>query len=130
MFFFSTDELFQYPRKCAAQFKRSYRTRFFVFFGALDIIRASDAEIILKTSKHIEKSRIYELLHPFLRTGLLTSNGEKWHSRRRLLTSAFHFDILKQYLEVFRDESNRLVDDLKQLNGNDINYIYLYGSVS
>lgn len=85
--------------------------------------RAADAEIILKSSKHMDKSRIYEILHPFLRTGLLTSNGEKWHLRRRMLTPAFHFDILKEYVEVFRDESNKLIDDLKQTNGNEIDIL-------
>lgn len=90
---------------------------------SFEITRAKDAERILGSSKHIDKSRIYNILHPFLKTGLLTSNGEKWHNRRRLLTPAFHFDILKEYFEVFREESDRLVEMLEQKVGEAVNII-------
>jgi cytochrome P450 len=66
------------------------------------IIKAKDAEKILTSSKHLEKSGLYSFLHPFLKTGLLTSHGEKWFQRRRILTPAFHFNILKEYFEIFK----------------------------
>jgi cytochrome P450 family 4 len=74
-------------------------------FGYNDycITRASDAEKILSNStKHIEKGYAYRLLHPFLKTSLLTSGGEKWHTRRRMLTPAFHFSMLKEFCEIFK----------------------------
>lgn len=102
-----------FPRDCASKFKRSYRHKFFGMLG-FEICKARDAERILGSSKHINKSRIYNLLHPFLKTGLLTSNGEKWHTRRRLLTPAFHFDILKEFGDIFREESDKLVESLEK----------------
>lgn len=95
------------------------------FFGwwNFHVCRAKDAEMILGSSKHMNKRNIYSFLHPFLKTGLLTSNGEKWHTRRRMLTPAFHFDILKEYLEVFKEESDKLVLSLKQLVGTDVNIV-------
>lgn len=94
-----------------------------MFFGfwSFEVCRAKEAERILGSSKHINKSAIYGFIHPFLKTGLLTSNGQKWHVRRRLLTPAFHFDILKEYLDVFKGESDRLVSSLRESEGMDLN---------
>ena len=39
-------------------------------------------------------------LMPWLGSGLGTSNGGKWHSRRKLLTPAFHFKLLESFLDV------------------------------
>jgi cytochrome P450 family 4 len=106
-------ELWKFPRECAIKFGRSYRHQFFWMLG-LEVCRARDAEKILGSSKHTDKSKIYNLLEPFLKTGLLTSKGEKWHKRRRMLTPAFHFEILKEFFDVFREESDKLVETLSR----------------
>ena len=97
----STAELFKYERECAKLIQKSFRRKFFVIWTYV-VIKAEDAAIILGSSKHINKSMLYDIIHPFLKTGLLTSSGEKWHKRRRMLTPSFHFNILKEFCEIFK----------------------------
>ncbi|XP_069675166.1 cytochrome P450 4C1-like isoform X2 [Periplaneta americana] len=77
-------------------------------------------EILLSSTKEIEKGFGYKLLTPWLGFGLLTSEGEHWHIHRKLLTPAFHFRILEQFVEVFNNNANILLENLsKHVNGSD-----------
>lgn len=102
-------------------------------------------QVILSSNRLITKSREYNFLHPWLNTGLLTSTGlhqvrlivsllstifacvctgSKWQSRRKLLTPAFHFKILEDFITVFNEQSRILVDLLKNeaaTKGNNFN---------
>ncbi|KAL6418300.1 hypothetical protein ACFW04_012206 [Cataglyphis niger] len=76
-----------------------------------------DHLIILSSTKHIEKGYVYKLLHPWLGTGLLTSTGTKWHARRKILTPAFHFNILKQFTDILIKEGDCMAESLKDVGG-------------
>lgn len=97
----SASEIFEHTRLNSKICKKSYKL---VFFGiaSFNIIKAKDVEKLLNGSKHINKSFIYKILHPFLGNGLLTSQGDKWQARRKLLTPAFHFTILQHFFNIFK----------------------------
>ena len=47
--------------------------------------------------------RLYRMIIPWIGTGLLVANDEKWFRSRRLLTPAFHFGVLKPYVQVYNE---------------------------
>ncbi|KAK8767905.1 hypothetical protein V5799_005313 [Amblyomma americanum] len=76
--------------------------------------RADYIEIVLNSKSTMEKSVDYEVLHSWLGTGLLTSSGEKWKTRRRLLTPAFHFRILDSFVQPMNARARGLVQKILQ----------------
>lgn len=83
-------------------------------FPMVQLYKCKVAEVLLSSPKHLDKSRDYNFLHPWLGTGLLTSTGKKWHSRRKLLTPAFHFKILEDFVEIFNSQSYTMLKKLKE----------------
>ncbi|KAL4827629.1 hypothetical protein H8958_002459 [Nasalis larvatus] len=47
--------------------------------------------------------------------GLLLSGGDKWSRHRRMLTLAFHFNILKPYMKIFNKSVNIMHDKWQRL---------------
>ncbi|XP_011501315.1 PREDICTED: cytochrome P450 4c3 [Ceratosolen solmsi marchali] len=71
--------------------------------------KACTVEPIIASSRHVDKSYDYQFLQPWLGTGLLTSSGAKWRSRRKILTPTFHFNILEGFVQVFGEQTEVLV---------------------
>ncbi|XP_055302936.1 probable cytochrome P450 4ac1 [Sitodiplosis mosellana] len=82
------------------------------------IYSADSFERIVTNPKHIEKSFTYKFLHQLLGTGLLTSTAEKWFARRKLLTPAFHFNILNGFQSTFNEQTEIL---LREIRKNEVN---------
>jgi len=72
---------------------------------------------LLNSTTHLEKGADYDPLNSWLGEGLLLSKGTKWHQRRKALTPAFHFSILDQFMRVFNEQANILVDKLRKTEG-------------
>lgn len=80
-------------------------------------LAAEFVESILSAPKQTNKSMMYFAFKSWLGEGLVTSNGSKWHSRRRVITPAFHSNILNDFLPSFDAPATRLINRL-----NDVKY--------
>ncbi|XP_041972717.1 cytochrome P450 4d2-like [Aricia agestis] len=69
---------------------------------------------LLSSSEHIVKGRSYIPLKDWLGRGLLTDAGHRWKTFRRLLTPAFHFNILQTILQVFLKNEETFIKKLKK----------------
>uniref|UniRef100_UPI003B75C387 cytochrome P450 4C1-like n=1 Tax=Chrysoperla carnea TaxID=189513 RepID=UPI003B75C387 len=100
-------------RETAAKYPEIYRlwgiNRCVIIF-----LEPDDIELILSTStKNLVKCEPYDFVRDWLGDGLLLSSGSKWKSRRRILTPAFHFNILNEFVDVFEENSEKTANFIK-----------------
>ncbi|CAH1399865.1 unnamed protein product [Nezara viridula] len=75
-------------------------------------------EPVLSSYNHIKKGDYdYAFLRPWLRDGLLLSDGSKWRNRRKLLTPAFHFKILEDGMKCLTEKSEEITEKLLATKG-------------
>ncbi|XP_038066913.1 cytochrome P450 4F4-like isoform X2 [Patiria miniata] len=109
------EEGFRFHRELTARYPRG----FYFFLGPTrGILTANHPDImrpIMKSGdpKPLEQGQpSYHFAVPWLGEGLLIAKGDKWFRNRRLLTPAFHFDVLKPYMGVFNEAVDILLDKM------------------
>ncbi|XP_049628391.1 cytochrome P450 4V2-like [Suncus etruscus] len=110
-----SQEFFKQLVRFAEEFQHMPLFKFWV--GTVPLValyRAESVETILCSSKQIDKAYVYTFIKPWLGLGLLTSTGNKWQSRRKMLTPTFHFTILEDFLDVMNEQANILVNKLEE----------------
>ncbi|XP_066295020.1 cytochrome P450 4F12-like isoform X1 [Branchiostoma lanceolatum] len=86
------------------------------FFPLINLTHPVPIKQLLKAPT--KKSEVdYEPLKPWLGNGLVLSEGAIWKMHRRLLTPAFHFDILKQYVSVYNTAAEDMIEKLSEYGG-------------
>lgn len=104
---------------------QKFGSRFGIWFGkdlAMFLTDPDDVKLMLSSHEILYKSKIYEILKPWLGEGLLIAGGEKWQRTRKFLTPAFHFNILKQFQGVMSECADVLIAKLeKEATGEPIN---------
>lgn len=82
--------------------------------GAVHIAAPKYFEVILSSNKLTKKGTLYKFLWPWLGKGLLTSEGQKWFTHRKMITPTFHFKILESFIDVYRENSDIMVRKLEE----------------
>lgn len=75
---------------------------------------AETVESVLTSTTVINKAIEYSVFKTFLGEGLVTSGKAKWRFRRKILTPAFHFRILNDFIPTMNSESTKLIRKLNQ----------------
>ncbi|XP_025090186.1 phylloquinone omega-hydroxylase CYP4F2-like [Pomacea canaliculata] len=101
----------QYQREMTAKYPRASSVWLGPSIPVIFVSHPDTVKLILKTSEP-KAQRFYHLLEPWIGDGLLLSKGRKWGRNRRLLTPAFHFDILKPYLGIKNTAADVLLDNI------------------
>ncbi|XP_033731538.1 cytochrome P450 4F4-like, partial [Pecten maximus] len=85
------------------------------FFPLIFVCHPETAKTLLKSSEPKSKrvGGAYYPLMDWLGDGLLISDGKKWERNRRLLTPAFHFDVLKPYVGIYNKVFEIFLDKLE-----------------
>lgn len=94
--------------KCTTEFKTCYHLWYGPLRSAIILCHPDTVQVVQSSSAPKEKFA-YNMVKPFIGDGLITSEGDKWLRMRRLLTSAFHFDILRPYVRVFQESTKVLL---------------------
>lgn len=71
-------------------------------------------EMIANNPKFI-KSDEYEFFKVWLGNSLVITHGERWHKLRKLLTPAFHFQILERFMQIFEEQTDILISKMKKI---------------
>lgn len=71
-------------------------------------------EMIANNPKFI-KSAEYDFFKIWFGNSLVITHGERWHKLRKLLTPAFHFQILERFVQIFEEQSEVLVAKIKKI---------------
>lgn len=87
------------------------------FNARVFITNPKDVEEILTNRKLVVKADMYDFFADWLGNGLLVSTGQKWFTRRKIISKSFHFQILEEFMEIFESNSSLFSEQLKQFDG-------------
>ncbi|XP_055844053.1 probable cytochrome P450 4s3 isoform X2 [Episyrphus balteatus] len=109
--------------------RKVYGSTFRIWFGkdlSVFLTDPEDVKFILGSNQILYKSRNYRVVEPWLGKGLLTSGGELWHRRRKMLTPAFHFKMLGEFKQPMEEICKIMLDKLEEKANGEVFDIYPY----
>ncbi|XP_055442943.1 cytochrome P450 4A24-like isoform X2 [Bubalus kerabau] len=110
----------KYPRACV---RWMWGTRAFILVYDPDYMK-----MVLGRSDP-KAQIIHRFIKPWIGTGLLLLEGQTWYQHRRMLTPAFHYDILKPYVGIMAESVRVMLDKWEELVSQD-SHLEIFGDVS
>ncbi|XP_050054619.1 cytochrome P450 4C1-like isoform X2 [Aphis gossypii] len=83
-------------------------------YFAVTIGKPEDLQIILNSSKALDKSKFYNFFKNTVGEGLFSAPVHKWRQHRRLIAPVFNANLLDQFFPVFNEKSRILIENLKK----------------
>lgn len=74
-----------------------------------------DIQALCSAKQLLQKTSDYRVFENWLCEGLFTSGVEKWTHRRKMITPAFNYGMIKQFMNVFEHQARILVTRLAKL---------------
>ena len=117
----------KYFRKMKPTWMKQYNKTVGFYLMTHRLVYTSDLSIIegLLASNRaalMKKGIFYRGLEKFLGFGLVTSTGDLWKKRRRMITPTFHFDILKEFALVMDKRSEEFTGTIQTYCENGENF--------
>ncbi|XP_046586351.1 probable cytochrome P450 4aa1, partial [Neodiprion lecontei] len=81
-------------------------------FPVVILLEPADIQVVLGSTKHLEKNVFYSFLHNLVGDGLVLSDVDRWKIHRKILQPAFNMNILNRFTDTFIDGANRLIRKL------------------
>ena len=85
-----------------------------ICLGFLTYVDIYHPKGLMEIFKEPKSREVYRLLIPWLGEGLLIAKEKQWFRNRKLLTPAFHYEILKGYVPVYNSCVSVLLDKWKE----------------
>ncbi|KJH47394.1 unspecific monooxygenase [Dictyocaulus viviparus] len=112
-FHFKPEEFFEQAQGLAYMLRNGEDRICRIWFGPIPFVLLygpKECEAVLGSNKLLNKPIQYSFLSPWIGEGLLISKPDKWRSRRKLLTPTFHYEILKDFVEVYNRHGQTLLE--------------------
>lgn len=72
-------------------------------------------KVLSSTTNYLQKNIMYNFLKPWLRNGLIiVSSSTYWRNHRKVITPAFHFKILEEFVETFDRQCQIMIRKLNE----------------
>lgn len=97
-----------------------YGETYQIRMGPSKIIVSRDPKVTeaIVNNPKFEKSNEYNTVKPWLGESLLVLEGERWHKKRKLITPAFHFQILERFIPMFEEHVGVFIEIIRKEMSN------------